>query len=912
MEINTNLSCHICQKHFSSAWNFRRHLKAQHSYNECIPTEVSLQVVPLNDKETNTHNNIQCHLCAKKFATGFSLRRHLKSQHVNIEEDKPTKKQSIKVSHESQGNEEKKNCSNKNKGHKVLGIVKTSVKHVEFIPKPDQIVEVLLQSNNQGRESGNKSQEYGCLQDKTSSATQKHMKKHQKKQRNNGKKRLNQLRCLEEMCHFNCTRLKSLRYHLELKHNILQEVEVLQFESIEEFKKWKNQEESKCVAVWVKACGIKKNRQGAPIYYYCNRTGKRKVLAAAKRKRALKGQGSCKINASCTSALIIKHISQGVKVTYFKNHYGHEKKMAYISLSINDKNKIAQQLIQGIPYTQILNNIRESVDETFERIHLTTKNDIHNIAQAYNLHDTSIKDPNDAISIAMWVDEMQKSEKNPVILYKKQGELDSGLSLKKEDFLLGIMTRCQGQMLQKFGSGGIICMDATHGTNPYDFNLITVLVVDDYGEGFPVGFLFANREDYVVLKYFILALKSSIGNIRATTFMSDDADQYFAAWSSVMDVSDTKKLLCIWHIDRAWRSKISLIKDKSKQIEVYKMLCFLRQEPNANNFKASLGSFIEMLQMDQDLKVFGEYFLVNYARRSSTWAMCFRAGLSINTNMYLESMHKVLKYIYLKGTTCRRLDKTVHVLLKYIRDKQFGRIIKLEKGKITHKISKINKSHIAAVKADNIHIISVEDGWKIQSGNNFYLVKLNELGDNQCNLKCSSCMSCVHSYTCNCMDYVIHNNMCKHIHKLCMSETCNNSPMKITHHDNTTNNNDELQSHLLSLKQCNSSETIKKIREDISFMSTFDWPSVDDAALRKISGLLTSVKHNMINSQESSALITESSKHKVCPANKKITTQPRFFSTKLKKKPMAPKLAKPSQEEITEICSRFKELQENK
>lgn len=79
------------------------------------------------------------------------------------------------------------------------------------------------------------------------------------------------------------------------------------------------------------------------------------------------------------------------------------------------------------------------------------------------------------------------------------------------------------------------------------------------------------------------------------------------------------------------------------------MLCYLRQEPNADNFEASLESFIEMLRMDQDLKVFGEYFLVNYARRSLTWAMCFRTGLSINTNMYLESMHKVLKYIYLKG-----------------------------------------------------------------------------------------------------------------------------------------------------------------------------------------------------------------------------------------------------------------------
>jgi hypothetical protein len=30
-------------------------------------------------------------------------------------------------------------------------------------------------------------------------------------------------------------------------------------------------------------------------------------------------------------------------------------------------------------------------------------------------------------------------------------------------------------------------MDPTHGTNAYDFNLITVLVMDGFGEGIPVA-----------------------------------------------------------------------------------------------------------------------------------------------------------------------------------------------------------------------------------------------------------------------------------------------------------------------------------------------------------------------------------------------------------------------------------------
>ena len=34
----------------------------------------------------------------------------------------------------------------------------------------------------------------------------------------------------------------------------------------------------------------------------------------------------------------------------------------------------------------------------------------------------------------------------------------------------------------KFGQIAI-CMDATHGTNAYDFNLITAVVIDEFGEG---------------------------------------------------------------------------------------------------------------------------------------------------------------------------------------------------------------------------------------------------------------------------------------------------------------------------------------------------------------------------------------------------------------------------------------------
>lgn len=69
------------------------------------------------------------------------------------------------------------------------------------------------------------------------------------------------------------------------------------------------------------------------------------------------------------------------------------------------KNIIATQLLQGIPSFEILDRIRDSVDSTFQRIHLTTRKDVHNISQLYSLYDKAIKHVNDAVSVNMWAKE---------------------------------------------------------------------------------------------------------------------------------------------------------------------------------------------------------------------------------------------------------------------------------------------------------------------------------------------------------------------------------------------------------------------------------------------------------------------------------------------------------------------------
>ncbi len=109
---------------------------------------------------------------------------------------------------------------------------------------------------------------------------------------------------------------------------------------------------------------------------------------------------------------------------------------------------------------------------------------------------------------------MASADYNPILLYKSQGieQTEDMDNLGKNDILLCLQTEFQKDMMAKFGSN-IICVDATHGTTMSDFLLITVLVMDEYGEGVPVAQLakeqvhphhtqLSNREDQGALVEF--------------------------------------------------------------------------------------------------------------------------------------------------------------------------------------------------------------------------------------------------------------------------------------------------------------------------------------------------------------------------------------------------------------------------
>uniref|UniRef100_A0A6P7FWK9 Uncharacterized protein LOC114334883 n=1 Tax=Diabrotica virgifera virgifera TaxID=50390 RepID=A0A6P7FWK9_DIAVI len=282
------------------------------------------------------------------------------------------------------------------------------------------------------------------------------------------------------------------------------------------------------------------------IFYNCHRSYS--YVPRGKHIRALKSRGSCKINKACPSRMKVTMTGSLtkpslVKVEYWKTHFGHELQLGHISLSSNTRAEIAGKLKEGVSFNHILDTIRDNVyKESNERLLILERKDLHNITRDFNIDYSTKRHQDDAISVKMWVSEMQANEDNPVVYYKGQNEEDTSTLLKQSDFVLIIMTSFQAEQFSKFGENKI-CIDGTHGTNAYDIQLYTIMCVDEFGTGCPVAYCFSNRSDEYIFTLFFDKLKEKIGIIKSSIFMSDDAPAFYNAWVSVMGKVD-HRLLC--------------------------------------------------------------------------------------------------------------------------------------------------------------------------------------------------------------------------------------------------------------------------------------------------------------------------------------------------------------------------------
>ena len=197
-------------------------------------------------------------------------------------------------------------------------------------------------------------------------------------------------------------------------------------------------------------------------------------------------------------------------------------------------------------------------------------------------------------------------------------------------------------------------------------------------------------------------------------------------------------------------------------------------ETNIPTFRKLLAQ--TLTQCRETAPPFAEYLNSRYCRNLDQWALCYRIGTPMNTNMHIESFHRVLKIVYLQHKHNRRVDYLIYILLRIAIDKAFDQLQKLEKGKLTHRICDINKRHKTALSFVSLAVIEVVNNncYSISSQSRPGVIYSIERKENTtpctCRLKCSYCYACPHIYTCTCLDACTNTTVCKHMHLIQMQQ----------------------------------------------------------------------------------------------------------------------------------------------
>ena len=451
-------------------------------------------------------------------------------------------------------------------------------------------------------------------------------------------------------------------------------------------------------------------------------------------------------------------------------------------------------------------------------------------------------------------------------------------------------------------------MDATHKTNQYDFQLISILVIDEFGEGVPAAWLISNREDQLVLSPFLAAIAARAGAIKTTVFMSDDANNFYNGCILNFPKPE-KKLICAWHVDKNWRKGLRThISTKDDMAEVYAALKTMQFEENESLFRKQLQEFCAWCK--NTYPRFYDYFADTYVRHVEQWALCFRVGAGINTNMTTEAFHNLLKGLYFQRKQNRRIDHLLCKLLKIARDKVFDGLIKNEKGKRTYKLRATDMRHKRAEEYNDEDIIKLDQtNWSVRSQEDEQVVYTIRFMKESCHchVHCSRCGVCQHMYRCGCTDFNVRGIPCKHVHAVHMQQPNASADVNLARMNANPMVNKAMNAeHTAQMFHVGNirAEFMGKISELTEIIQSLTSPLALHASMAHVSSAIT-VAHGL-GRLENERMYDLKPKDKIAP-NKNFELQPRFLKTKKPTKKPLKSLSLPTAKERNSIRSKLAE-----
>lgn len=150
--------------------------------------------------------------------------------------------------------------------------------------------------------------------------------------------------------------------HLQKDHDVRIEIEHKTFATKDSFEEWKHAIENETTSQFIKSRGEKKTKSVNKTYYSCNRSGY--YVSKARTRKALKKQGSRKINGRCPASMNVTiNTDSTLDVKFIKTHVGHDFELKHLDLSDKDRELIVQKLVSGVTKKEIIKQLRSVVDQ---------------------------------------------------------------------------------------------------------------------------------------------------------------------------------------------------------------------------------------------------------------------------------------------------------------------------------------------------------------------------------------------------------------------------------------------------------------------------------------------------------------------------------------------------------------------
>ncbi|CAH1390184.1 unnamed protein product [Nezara viridula] len=466
------------------------------------------------------------------------------------------------------------------------------------------------------------------------------------------------------LCDVSCRTKQFMLTHYENDHSIKIITEIVKFDNVSHFLKWKKDMEQKTVTRFVKYRN-KYFKSSTKNFYRCHRDGVFKK--SGRNIRQLKSHGSNKINGHCPAKLEVCHFKekQEIFVKYTKTHVGHTMEIQKINLDTEERQFIASRLANKVPNKKILNDIRNANIGKLGRLQHVTMKDLHNIKKSLSDNEVPLETNH---RILNWIKEVQDSGNSSAIKFCKPiGTIIKEFpSLTSEDFLLIVVTDRQLSKLQEFGTD-IVCIDIHHDGD-HTFDIVVLSVIDENKQSFPSAFMFSNVLTKGICELFFEVIKSCLGFPLKSRAVMTDIDDFFHIWCSVMLFSSLH-LYSSWLLKNRWQKNAgSKIHSLVKQQLIFDKLVTLIEERNCEEFEKMLSEICHSMEQDFELENFGHYFEY-FKNNKQSWAQCYRDIADINYSLLFERLNRSIDFIYNQEKRIEYIDTVVDLLIDFVESK---------------------------------------------------------------------------------------------------------------------------------------------------------------------------------------------------------------------------------------------------